>query len=479
MRLDEQARRELRVLTLTVVADCLARLRELRDQGFEFEAHNYPVRVAPDDEVYSAVKWTSTGDVPRRFKGAFGIEDGYKTAVLCSDVPGIQALLEFVKQHSTLKEWLVPSRISDDDFAERLLTFAVSDLPLEIVDRHIHIAGWDLDDEVVSEIYGELETWWLSTELPVELWIPILGIDFEADSLKFFDGVSVRRLSADEQLARWPGHRLDGQESLVAMATHALIIPGWAMPNRDSLGWLAANWGPPEHVQQAEHFFQSLAMVTDQPSGYIQVVASPVGWAPGYVANLPAMLIGALVANKRSMRFRHESEPLTTLDNDKIKRLTTAYSARSNSKELALAAARLLSAERRSDDADRIVDLCVGLEALLSDSQGETTYKIAIRAAAMLAKAGMTKPSGFIGPMKKIYAHRSSVVHGRAGTTTAAVEIDGRTIPTETLARDVLRQLLQVRMADQSLTPNEIDNRLLGGALDQFAKIVAGNDDEA
>jgi hypothetical protein len=354
---------------------------------------------------------------------------------------------------------------------------SVSDLPLEVVDRHINLVGWTLNLEAASAIYRELEAWWLEPTLQVELVVPILGVDFCQDDVSFNGGIRLVRLTPGEQLSRWPGKRLEGQESFVAMATHALVIPGWTMTNEDVLRWLAPS-DPPEHVPEAERFLESLAIVCDQPSGYVQVLIRPLGWAPGYVADLPVLLTGGLVPDKRSSRLKKAREPLATLRDSEIDELRNVFAATSAADEVALAAARLLSAERRSDAADRIVDLCVGLEALLSDSQGETTYKIAIRAAAMLARAGVAEPSSFIRPMKTVYAHRSAVVHGRGSDKTSIVTISGKDVSTEGLARYVLRRLLSVRTSDPSLTPDAIDRTLLGEALDQFARGHAAKSDD-
>jgi hypothetical protein len=71
----------------------------------------------------------------------------------------------------------------------------------------------------------------------------------------------------------------------------------------------------------------------------------------------------------------------------------------------------VLSAERRAAEADRVVDLCIGLEALLSDPKGETTYKIAVRGSAFLAHTGVTNASEFYRALKRVYGFRSAIVH--------------------------------------------------------------------
>lgn len=470
-RLDGSASAELRRLTLEAVAECLGKLEELLQSGFEFDTHFYPVRTTTEAGSYHPIQWKSGGsDVPLSYKSAVGLAKGHRTAIQYDEIEGIKNLLQFVKQHESLLTWLVPAQTEGQVRREHMLQFEVANLPLEITERHIHTVGWELDGSAASQIYDEMESWWIEKKLGVDLWMPIIGIDFDVVDKPLNAVTRLVRMDEKDQLARWPGHHLKPEEaSSLAMATHALVVSGWQMPNDSAFQWMVPV-APPAQVPGAELFFESLGIVTPAPSGFIQVAIRPVGWAPGYVADLPPFLTGPLLADRRSARLQSAPEPLARLDVSDIERLVATHAAVANSKEMRLAATRLLTADRRSSHADRIVDLCVGLEALLSDSQGETTYKIAVRSAAMLALIGTRNPSKYLDPMKAVYAHRSAVVHGRGSTKNAQITMaDGKIVPTEELARDVLRRLLEARVNDPSLTPREIDSRVLGSALDQFA----------
>lgn len=468
MRIGETDQRSFRDLAIAAAEECLERLGQLHAAGHQFDKRSFPAPIRRQDATFKIVEWTSSGDGPLNYSGAFGTASGYKTAISYEDVEGIQALRAFVVEHEALTDWLVPPRIGRDSWREHILTVGVADLPIEVAERHIHLAGWDLDPAVADAVYSQLEYWWLNERLPVELWVPILNVEFDSDEIGLPDGVRVVRLSEKEQLARWPGVRLDGQEDFVAMATHAVVVPGWHFSNEDALRWLSPS-DPPEEVSQAERVLESVGVVTDQPSGYVQVVFKPLGWAPGFVGDLPVLLTGSIVPNKRSTYLRPELEPQAVLDEVQLSELANVYAAIAEGGEVALAATRLLSAERRTDDADRIVDICVGLEALLADSQGETTYKIAMRAAAMLARAGTETPSAYVDPLKKMYAYRSAVVHGRKSGRNDTVELNGVRVPVVEFAQSILRRVLSVRLRDQTLAPGAIDRELIGAALDMFA----------
>lgn len=470
LRLTSDQRQQLRTLTFDAVAECMGKLRHLYDSDHKFDRHNYPIRDPQASGTYAKVAWSSTSkDAPQSYRSAIGPSTSYRAVIPVSEVGGIRNLVSFVRGQEQLRNWIVPDGFGDDGWREHLLTVQVADLPLEIVERHIHSAGWEIVQEVLDQIFQELETWWLNRHLAVELLIPILGISFEtSDDVQFESGVRLVRLSAKEQLARWPGQFLGDQGDFVSMATHALVISNWTMTNDQALHWFRPT-DPPENIPAVERFFEALAVVTSEPTGYVQTIARPRGWSPGYVADLPVLLTGPLVSSRKSQRLKPAPEPRVTFNAMETTFLQKTYAALGSHDAIALAASRLLSAERRADEADRIVDLCVGLEALLSDSQGETTYKVALRATAMLAYQGITNPSRFFQAMKIVYAHRSAIVHGRRSSKTATVTMDGEVLPTDLVAHLVLRRLLEARIDNPELNPAEIDSKILMDALTHYS----------
>jgi hypothetical protein len=68
----------------------------------------------------------------------------------------------------------------------------------------------------------------------------------------------------------------------------------------------------------------------------------------------------------------------------------------------------------REEDDDRILDLLIGLEAVLGDGdKSEMTHKLALRTAAVLADAGASDPTRIAADVKQLYAYRSAIAHGR------------------------------------------------------------------
>ncbi|QNN53562.1 HEPN domain-containing protein [Nocardioides mesophilus] len=445
-------------------------LREREEQGQKWpKMESYPTFA--DDQAgraYQIVERTSSL-APAAYTKVFGPPGGYKTQVEYEAIPELVELIEFVREHDALVDFLVPPRLRDV-LAEHALAMGVVDLPLEMVERHLHVRGWETDPDFLLATFEELASWWLNDELPVELVVPVMGVDFDLERVQFSDGCRIDRLSSDEHLARWP-ENVREEKRLLAMATHAFTVPGWILANDEAMRWF---WPvePPSEVEQVERFFEALATVSDAPSGYMQIVCRPVGWSPGYRGPLPRLLTGPLVLDRSSTRLDPGHEPLDAIAGDRLTELLLAYDALHEGGSVALAAERLLSAERRNSEADRVVDLCIGLEALLSDPNGETTYKIKMRTAAMLSLAGVHEPARYISAMSRVYAHRSAIVHGRKPERTRTVVLGEEEVPTEQVARAVLRSVLQIRIANPALTPERIDVDLIGAALNAAAKRV-------
>lgn len=473
MRVPDEHLEELHDKVMAVATSALDILRELQSKNTEFKKrHSYPSFDEDSDGTYRPVSRSEGKKSPLRYQNVFGDEGEYDTLVPYSSIPGAVDFVAFVEAQPDLREFLWPTSMRDGVFKETFLTSAALDLPLEIVQRHIHTRGWEVDRDALETFYAEMSAWWLHETLPVKLLIPVLAVDFDTDLLGLEEGVELRRLTDPEQLARCPGARLDRHSGLVEMATHALVVSGWTLTSPDYFGSMFRT-KPPENIDKAEQFFRALAAVTDAPSGYVQAVTVPEGWASGYIADLPPFEVTSLINDRYSTRLTPNSEPLEFIDKVRLTKLQAAYLAQSSQKTVRVAAGRLLSAERRTSEADRIVDLCIGLEALLSDAKGETTYKIAVRGSVFLAYTGVSNASEFYRALKRIYGFRSAVVHGSSGPSKDTVSIGEVCYRSEDIARVVLRRLLLARVSDPTLTPDHVDTTLLTMAIDGLAAKVA------
>lgn len=283
-------------------------------------------------------------------------------------------------------------------------------------------------------------------------------------------------MSTETQRARWPvtTQALQHAAALRA-ATHTLVIPGVTVGCEFSLSGFVNPQDGKYPIEQIDAFFQALAATTPGHSSYGHFVFRPQGWANGYLADLPPLLPGPDIPRYPQRLNRvtlHPQSQVTPHDAE----LLRAHVAGSCDPELPsrvrLAARRLVTATRRDDKDDSIVDLCVALEALVGDrGPGETTYKVAMRTAALLADEW--KPSFTRRVVTRAYAYRSDVVHGRAPSKYAATELDGTPQSTLGLVEFVARQLLSRFIRDLSLTAEAADERMIQSLRDAPSPLAA------
>jgi hypothetical protein len=229
-----------------------------------------------------------------------------------------------------------------------------------------------------------------------------------------------------------------------------------------------------EHVA-IDDVFNALRVATAIPTGYAQVFMRPVEWAWDFNADLPPVVTGAAVrrypADFDEGRWLNEDLPVVTADVvEEAGRVFRALQA--GPRRLTLAAERLSAAMLREREADRILDLCIGLEAVLGDeSPGETTYKLSVRAAAVLADAGHSfAPAQVFREMKAIYGFRSDIGHGRDPARRRTLRREDAEVETVDAARDYLRHAVAALCDKTELAkkPERLDEGLILPAMDRL-----------
>jgi hypothetical protein len=164
------------------------------------------------------------------------------------------------------------------------------------------------------------------------------------------------------------------------MSGHYISNPG---PNRRLFS--REDEAPP--LADADLVCEALRVVTRVGVGYAQVLRRPLGWADRWVHDLPAMSTIATVRHYPDS-FDNDGwlDPLRPIPEQDLKPLPQiSASLRAAPSNVRLAARRLSLACLRAADDDRIVDACVGLEALLGDGHDELSHRLALRAATAFA----------------------------------------------------------------------------------------------
>ena len=118
-------------------------------------------------------------------------------------------------------------------------------------------------------------------------------------------------------------------------------------------------------------------------------------------------------------------------------------------------------------DEDELLDVMIGLEALLSDGTQEMTYKIAMRVAALHKVSGSLHAVEVLREVKDIYAYRSKIVHGSEVDPDQTVRGE-RGIRIIDAAAEHLRVVLRILLEyPKFLDVAEIDSTILLGSGNQ------------
>lgn len=165
------------------------------------------------------------------------------------------------------------------------------------------------------------------------------------------------------------------------------------------------------------YFFNALRMVTNQPTGYAQILSKPINWTYGYTADL--IELDGISTKAYPHQFDHHywlQPEIPNISMEELRSVVAIYVGlkEQENKKIQLACKRLESCYLRKDDRDIIIDAVIGLEALLSDSdKGELTHKLSMRIAFLLQMSSLNQSKlEIFKNMKFIYSFRSLIVHG-------------------------------------------------------------------
>lgn len=304
-----------------------------------------------------------------------------------------------------------------------------------------------------------MEKWWRGGKLPVDIFVPIVNVSFEDDQIRLSDSVSIERISEEQHQARVIELKAYERDAWIVRAyTHALVIR-----NHTSVEWpflMGREQWDVFPYDQVDRAIQAISIISSEPTGYDQVCFKPDGWAHGYRRTLPVITHSFSAERYDRQASRDSFSPTGTLTSEEGSKLADFYKALEIAHpQVSLAARRLQLASLREDELDEIVDLCVGIEALLGGTTaGDTTYKLAIRGAAVLKRANFQRSEIVAQLIKKVYAYRSNIVHGQVKyEKKRVVSFDGKQFLATDIAKILLREILTVMLHESDLI-SKIDN---------------------
>lgn len=411
----------------------------------------------------------ASDDGPIRYSGLFGAYRNDFPPICYSDIDEFEALFTYVERNRDLCLRLWPFKGESEDISSGAIRNQIAALPLSIMDRARAIGQTTEQDYMC--LYLERERAWLLDDLPVEYVIPITLTAFDLNEVLVID-TATRLEPLDE-----PSHVVRAIERsgvgsvsdvVVGAATHAIVVSGQKLVNYGPGRRMIRTADESPSLVDADLVCEALRILADIDTGYSQVLRRPIGWTDEWIHDLPVLEEVRLYRRYPEIfddyGWLRVGKPI---GKELLDRLPTYVVAmRAAAPNVRLAARRLSQAKLRDSDEDQIVDACIGLEALLGEGRDELTHRLGLRAATALATRSDSPLDSqkIYDLVKRVYAHRSAVVHGTTTTKYRTVNLGAQRVSAARVAVMLLRQLLNDLLSEsEQWTAKTLDLRLLAG----------------
>lgn len=345
-----------------------------------------------------------------------------KDKIDLGDIKGYKELRELLLNCHEYKEIFGPPNGTKSglDIMDRTIKSHI----LDLISKTIHTYGEEniLDKSQFYRIFQPLENRVMNSELWMDVYVPILFTKFDIEEYIISDAISIVKM--DDVLQKSRAEIVSYSESIpdsvLMSATHALKLKNYSFENKNS--WLCysmfdnLNNYPLDLINS---FFNALRINNNILVGYAQIILFPLNWVDEYKADL--LCLKGIATRAYPIDFNNyywniSNFPVINEDDlNTIKNLLRVI-LKEESKKINLACSRLESSYYRNNEGDKIIDIVIGLESLLSDSEkGDITYKLSLRAAYLLQQSSLEELKlSIYKNMKAIYSYRSAIVHGQS-----------------------------------------------------------------
>ena len=462
--------------TVDAIAEAQERIDALLDEG----------RPMPKGHKVGSISSCASGlpkiDTPLSdnyvdYSHVFGLQGGGYYPVGYDELPKLQVLFEVARSIPRIREhtFLDNPKMRD----ERFFQIDIANLAHDTLDRLLHTVGRDYSADDLLNTYCELERGLLWEKAPVELYVPLAITKVSSnDVVPLGPNVRIERMTDDLSLARMPEYEyaMTAHPRVLQAARHAIVISNLVLDNQSRYVLFTQNeeFYPRERIEQA---LEALRAAAGVDTGYAQIFMRPLGWAWDFRAHLPPVVTGASTRRYPDIFDRQwwDREDLAIIEPAQLDTAASIFQAlETKPRRLGLAASRLSAAMLREDEADSILDLCIGLEALLGDeSPGDTTYKLGLRTAAVMALAeDPSDPAVAVRDIKRIYSYRSAIAHGREPGKTKTLTTGQSSRPTVDAAREYLASAIRLLASQPELAedPQALDQTLILSRLKAASK---------
>ncbi len=464
---------ELYRLTMTVVAQMDAMVTEYyQGDGHRYVPYREKRQVKTFDSGWPNV-WSKEKDETRVNRAdLFGHKRSVIDPFAYDDIPGMAELKEYVTTTQAIHERIRPHSATSnlsDEFADSMMDTTIVLLPSSIYDRATAL-GLELSDPAVGDLYVQREKSWLAPLLEYQLVVPLLLTDIEIsdEGVQIDDVTRIERLTDDDLRRISEVDRFTVMAPLADAAKWAVVVD---MPPMENLGEgriLFARDAPVD-TSGAEAVCDAIRIVSLARPGWARVFRRPRDWARHWEDNLPN-LNHVFTARRYPSYFEQGGwlKSHTGVTAEEAAQLPEiAAELKRASPQAKLASRRLSMALLRDTPDDQLIDACIGLEALLGQKGAEISYRVAVRACALLA----TKPNEPRNPeltfklARKVYDRRSELVHGSTSGKHVNIQPygDDRIFSTHSVAVWLVREILLERLLRPDWSVEDLDVLVLKG----------------
>ena len=381
-------------------------------------------------------------------------------------ISSFQKLLSFFENNtSELKKHPYFSRL---DFDNPYMRSLLASKLLECFDCYMHEANSDeFCENSFNNVVLKQFAQFFNSSLSISICIPILLVRFESDNEVVSDNICIRKLTEHEMVSSYRvGGYSDTYEVLVvSSATHILELQNYSLNNIPMYAPSALDYADTYPVEMIDKWFAAFRIITHCETGYGQILSFPVDWGirKGALLDIQGAKIQKYPNSFVTTRKDTDPTPLITKEAlQKVNQLFCFFLG-NTANSLNIAIKRLNIAYLRESEEDSIIDLMIGIEALVTkDDYGEITYKVSSRTALILSTISCYPYSitETVDAMKKLYKFRSKVVHGETITEKLrTVQLrEDISIASVDLARNILENLILAMVEHPDfLVPNNID----------------------
>lgn len=405
-------------LVSSAVSEALPLLRQIIAEGRHIP-NRYPAleRSELPNNGFPSFADLIFGNTPD-FSRAFG--DDEKALIRLDSLRSFTDLKAYILAHRRFQEFFaaelgLASTHALRGFVESRIGYGTA---IELVEMYqVAFPDCAFSADKLLPLYNRIEERVFAKPIKVEFAVPILCLRFSVSDFSLLDGLSVRKMPDYLQhgLAALRHYESGTHRIVAGAATHALFVEG-TCPNERSTSGLFTKDEIDYPLEQIDAVFSALRIMLGVSTGYAQVGVEQASWKE---LNYPyASRTQTSQSFRRYPAFFEDGywlEDVPIIDDKQLGAVRALLQGDFGNGHFAIAKRRVNDWALRERPDDATIDALIGLESLLSDGQTtELTHKLALRAAALLSCCGSatTAADEIFTEIKKIYAYRSTVVHG-------------------------------------------------------------------